>query len=151
MKRLLLDRSDEAGKFVADRAPIERPIWAPGFVGFLVVSSIEKPLAGAVFSDWNAECKRIEFSAAADDPRAFSTRIMFQIGNYVFGQLNVFRCWSRTSIDNRRARKFLKGIGFTEEATEAHWYGEGRHAITLRITEPEWRHKWGYSPMKKAA
>ena len=150
--RLLLGHDEEAGRFLAERAPLERPIWPRGFVGFGVVSDIDgRWLAAAVFSDCNEECRRIEFSAAADDPRAFSTRIMFQIGNYVFGQLNVFRVWSRTSTENRRARKFLKGIGFTEESTQAHWYGEGHHCITSRITEPEWREKWGYSPMQKVA
>ena len=151
MARLLLGHDEEAGRFVAERSPIEKPIWPAGFVGFGILGSDDKWIAGVVFSDWQEDCRRIELSACADDPHAFSTRILFQLGNYVFGQLNVFRCWARTSTENRRARKFLKGIGFTEESTQAHWYGVGQHCITARVTAPEWQRKWGFSPMKKAA
>lgn len=151
MARLLLGHDAEVGEWVADRSPLERPVWPAGLVGFAIVGKDDRWLAGVVFSDWQEDKRRIELSACADDPRAFSTRILFQLGNYVFGQLNVFRVWSRTSTENRRARKFLRGIGFTEESTQAHWYGPGRHCITLRVTEPEWRKKWGYSPMKRAA
>lgn len=149
--RLLLGQDEEVGRWVAERAPLERPIWQPGFVGFAIVGNDGAWKAGIVFSDWHEGNKRIELSACADDPRAFSTRILFQIGNYVFGQLNVFRVWSRTSTENRRARKFLRGLGFTEESTQAHWYGPGRHCVTARVTEPEWREKWGYKSMKDAA
>ncbi len=149
--KLLLGHDAQVAEFVASRAPLEKPIWPTGFVGLGVAQANGELIAGVVFSDCHTESRRIELSAASVDPRAFSPRILFQIGNYVFGQLNVFRVWSRTSTENHRARKFLKGIGFTEESTQAHWYGPGRHCVTARITEPEWRRKWGYSPMKKAA
>lgn len=149
--RLLMGHDAAVGKFVEDLAPIERPEWPLGFVGFGILRADGALVAGVVFSEWHPAAKRIQLSAAALDPRSFGPRILVSLGNYAFGQLGCFRVWARTSTENQRARKFLKGIGFTEESTQAHWYGPKRHAITLRVTEPEWRQRWGISEVKKAA
>jgi len=129
---------------------MERPDFK-NCVGIGILRSDGELVAGLVFSDWNPGFKRIEFSGATDDPRAFSTQIRRSVADYVFGQLEIFRVWSRTSADNRRALRLLEGIGFIREGTQAHWYGEGKHAVVLRVTEPEWRRKWGSVPLRKAA
>ena len=146
--RLLIGQSGQVGDWVADRAPLQRPDWV-NFVGIGIVDETDKLVAGVVFSDWQPRFRRIQFSAAADHRRAFSPQIRREIGDYVFGQLNVFRVWARTSVENRKARIFLRAIGFTPESTEAHFYGPGHHAIQYRLLEPEWRRRW--PALRKAA
>ncbi len=148
--RLVLGRDAEVGQFVAARSPLERPDWSGGFVGFGIVRADGDLVAGVVFSDWHPAEKRIELSACADDPRAFSTRELVSLGNYVFGQLGAHRCWARTSEDNRRALKFLKGIGFIKEGTLAGHYGPGRNAVMMRVLAPEWKRRW-QAPLRVAA
>jgi RimJ/RimL family protein N-acetyltransferase len=150
MGRLLIGQSEAVGRFVAERSPIERPEWG-NFVGLGILRSNGTMVAGIVFNSWQPECRRIELSGAADDPRAFSTRILGELAAYVFGQLSVHRVYAKTSIDNRRALKLLEGLGFIREGTLASWYGPDLHAVMLRVTEPEWRRKWGAVPLKEAA
>ena len=150
MARLLIGQSEAVGRFVAERSPIERPDFG-NFVGIGILRSDGALVAGVVFSDWQPPCRRIELSGAVDDPRAISTGTIVSIGNYVFRQLNVYRIWSKTSKDNRRALKLLEQLGFIREGTMASFYGPNQHAIILRVTEPEWQRKWGKVPLKEAA
>ena len=147
---LLLDQSERVKRFVAERSPIEQVEFGPG-VGIGIARSDGVLVAGVVFSDWHADSRRIELSGATDDVRAFSTQTLRSLGEYVFGQLNAYRVWAKTSTDNRRALKLLEGLGFIREGTLAGFYGPQKHAVILRVLEPEWRRKWGGVPLKEAA
>ncbi len=149
--RLVTDQSERVGQFVADHSPLERPDWSGGFVGFGVLRADGKLVAGVVFSDWHPKEKRIELSACADDPRAFSTRTLIALGDYAFGQLAAHRVWAKSSKDNLRALRFLEGIGFIREGTLASWYGPDKHAVVLRVTAPEWQRKWGRVSLTRRA
>lgn len=148
--RLVIDKSAEVGRFVAERSPLERVEFGP-FVGIGIERADGALVAGVVFSDWHSDSRRIELSGAVDDPRVIGTRIIVAIGNYVFGQLAAHRVWAKTSTDNRRALKLLEGLGFIREGTLAGFYGPNRHAVVLRVLEHEWRRKWGNVPVKEAA
>lgn len=148
---MTLIRDDErVARWVAERAPIEKPDFV-NFVGLGIVRSDGVLAAGLVFSDWQPPCRRIELSGAVDDPHAVGTRIIAAIGDYVFGQLNVYRIHAKTSKDNPRALRFLEGIGFIREGTLASFYGPDRHAVTFRMLEPEWTKRWGSIALEKAA
>jgi RimJ/RimL family protein N-acetyltransferase len=149
MASLLLDQSEAVGRFVAERSPLERVEWGP-FVG-IGIALDGKLAAGVVFSDWHPDSRRIELSGAVDDPRVLSPRILRALGAYAFGQLGVHRIWAKTSKDNRRALRWLEGIGFIREGTMAGFYGPERSAVILRVLEPEWRRKWGAIALKEAA
>ena len=149
--RLLLDQPERVGRFVAERSPIEREPDFGQFSAIGILRSDGELVAGVVFSDWHPDSRRIELSGAVDDPRVIGTQMIVAIGNYVFGQLNVHRCWAKTSTDNRRALKLLDGLGFIREGTLAGFYGPHRHALIMRVLEPEWRKKWGAIPLRKAA
>ncbi len=148
--RLLFGHDEAVGKFVADWDAPETPVWKPGFCGIGVLREDDALVAGFIFDDWHPEQKRIELSARAVDPRVFGPRLIRALGAYPFGKLDCFRVWARTSVENHRCRKILKGIGFTEESTQAHWYGQGKHAVTARVTRSEWERRWG-SALKFAA
>lgn len=140
--RLLHGHDEAVAAFVAGLAPIERPVFEPGYRGFGVIRDDGALVAGVVFSGWRPAFSTLELSGAAIDPRALSHRILAELGEYAFGQLEAFRVWARTSVDNRRARRFLKGIGFIEESVQAHWYGKGNHAVVSRVIKPDWQRKW---------
>ena len=147
---LLLDQSERVKRFVAERSPIEQVEFGPG-VGIGIARSDGVLVAGVVFSDWHSDSRRVELSGAVDDPRVIGTQMIVAIGNYVFGQLNAYRCWAKTSTDNRRALKLLEGLGFIREGTLAGFYGPQKHAVILRVLEPEWRRKWARVPLREAA
>ncbi len=153
MGRLLIGETERVGQFVAQRSPIELKEVADfgNFVGIGILRSDGVLAAGIVLSDWQPACRRIELSGAVDDPRAISTQIIISLGDYVFGQLAVYRLSAKTSKDNRRALKLLEQLGFIREGTMAGFYGPDQHAIMLRVLEPEWRKKWGRVPLKEAA
>lgn len=137
----------DVAEFVARHAPIERPAFdmiGDGFRAFGVLREDGALVAGVVFSDWKPAFGTVELSGAAVDPRALaSTRNLRVFGSYAFGQLDCFRVWARTATANVRARKWLRGIGFTEEGVSAHHFGKGKHAAILRVIRPEWERKWG--------
>jgi len=147
---LLLDQSERVKRFVAERSPIEQVEFGPG-VGIGIARSDGVLVAGVVFSDWHSDSRRVELSGAVDDPRVIGTQMIVAIGNYVFGQLSAYRVWAKTSTDNRRALKLLDGLGFIREGTLAGFYGPQKHAVILRVLQPEWHRKWGVSPLRKAA
>ncbi len=148
--RLLVGHDEDVGRFVAQGDYPEPPLWKDGFRAFGIIREDGALIAGVVFDDWHPAQRRVELSARALDPRAFGPGILRQLGDYPFRKLDCFRVWARTQPSNLRARKFLKGIGFTEESTQAHWYGMGLHSVTLRVTAPEWQRRWGVQ-MKEAA
>lgn len=150
--RLLAGHDEAVAAFVANLAPIEQPVFEPGFRAFGVIRNDGALVGGVVFSGWRPAFSTVELSGAVIDSRALSPRILADLGEYAFGQLLAFRVWARTSVDNRRARKFLEGIGFIEEGVQAHWYGKGRHAITSRVIAPDWKwHRRAPEVAQKAA
>ncbi len=148
--RLLIGHDETVANFVGSLAPIEPPIWEPGYRAFGVIRDDGALVAGAVFHGWHEKFRRVELSGAALSRHAFGPRILHPLGEYAFGQLGAFRVWARTSVDNEPAKAFLKHIGFTPESTEAHWYGPGKHAITLRVLPAQWNRRWGLEARKAA-
>lgn len=144
---LVVNHDAEVAAFVARLMPLELPEFAK-FTAIGVVDGTQL-VAGVVFSDWRPEFGTIELSGAATDPRAFSPKIIRAIGSYPFEALDCFRVWARTATANKRARKFLLGLGFKEEGVNAHHYGAKRHAVMLRVLKPEWQLKWGERPRTK--
>lgn len=140
--RLLSGHDEAVAAFVADLAPIERPVWRDPYWAFGVIRDDGALVAGVVFSDCRPHFKTVELSGAAISRLAFGPQILAELGEFAFGKLGAFRVWARTSVDNRPARKMLKHIGFIEEGVEAHHYGEGRHAARLRVIKPDWQRKW---------
>ncbi len=152
MKRELLIGHDAAvARFVAQFAPIERPKFEPPFWAFGILKEDGSLVAGAVFSDWKPDFRTLEFSGAAVSYYGLSTPIVAAIGGFVFGQLNAYRIFARTGTTNDRAKKLLRHLGFTQEAVQGHYYGEGKHASCWRLIKPEWERKWHPKRVQQAA
>jgi RimJ/RimL family protein N-acetyltransferase len=137
-RALLVGHDDAVARFVAQFAPVERPLFVPPYFAFGVLKENGSLVAGVVFSDWKPDFRTLELSVAALSYASFSTQIVSALGDFAFGQLNAFRIFARTESRNRRAQNLLRHIGFTQEAVQGHYYGEGKHASCWRLIKPEW-------------
>jgi RimJ/RimL family protein N-acetyltransferase len=64
----------------------------------------------------------IELSAAFETPMWCRRSILRAIFDYPFNQLGVVRCDATAIRKNKRSRKLLKGLGFTEEGVRRKRY-----------------------------
>jgi RimJ/RimL family protein N-acetyltransferase len=149
---LLEGHDATVAQFVADHAPLERPLFTPGHDrAFGILSGDGALVAGVVFSDWKPAFRTLELSGVAVSSPCANTQIVRRIGDYAFGQLNAFRLFARTGASNERAKRLLRILGFTQEAVQGHYYGEGKHASCWRLIKPEWERKWHPKRMQQAA
>lgn len=139
MKRdLLVGHDAEVATFVAALAPLERPVFAPGYSAIGVLDDRCRLIFGVVFSDYMPHWGTCQLSAAGISSFALSTGIVAALQGYAFRQLACTRVWARTSVKNRRAARLLKHIGFKPEGAAADYYGPGHAAENWRMLKREW-------------
>lgn len=144
MKRLALWGHDaDVAAFVAALSPLEKPNWPQGYTACGILKGDGSLVGGVVFSDWREQFGTLEISAAGVSSYIFGPQIVSELGSYVFGQLGAYRVWARTGIRNERAKRLLKGLGFTQEAVLSHHYGPREHASQWRLLKPEWERRRG--------
>jgi len=152
MKRRLLWGHDQTViDFVAERAPIERPLWRDLYAGIGILREDGGLIGGIVFSEYKPQFSTVEVSVAGVTSYLFDTQIFRDIGVFVFGQLNILRVSARTCDSNLRAKAMLRAIGFKNEGVKVHYFGRGHHASDWRVIRPEWEAKWGSVELQKAA
>lgn len=96
--------------------------------------AIEGKLAGVVvFSDWRPHWRTMQVSAVAEDARWMRARDAWDwMFDYAFLDCDIDKLWSVTPASNRRALKFVWGLGFVKEAVlERHFDTED--AIISRL------------------
>lgn len=140
--KLLGGHDATVAEFVANLSPIERPEWGP-YCAIGVIRDDGALVAGVVLSNWREQFRTIELSGAAVSSTAFRPRIVAELGDFIFGKLNVYRVWARTSIKNKRAQAALSKIGFIREAVQSHHYGPTHHAEIWRYLRPQWEARAG--------
>jgi RimJ/RimL family protein N-acetyltransferase len=140
--KLLAGHDATVAEFVANLSPIERPEWGP-YCAIGIIRDDGALVAGVVLSNWREQFRTIEFSAAAVSSTAFRPRIVAELGDFIFGKLDAYRVWARTSIRNDRAQSALAKVGFIREAVSAHWYGPTHHATLWRYLRPQWESRAG--------
>jgi len=145
MKRVFYVGHDaEVAQFVAELAPMERPVWPEGYRAFGVLDERNRLIFGAVFSEWKPEFGTIQLSAAGISSYLLSPDIVAALEGYAYRQLQANRVWSRTSIRNRKAIRLLKHIGFRPEGASADYFGPGHAAETYRMLRKEWLAKTNF-------
>lgn len=151
-RRLLYGHDQVVLDFVADRAPIERPVWRDVAAAIGILRDDGALIGGVVISEYSPQFARAELSVAVIGSYAASTQIVREIGSLAFGQLAIFRLFARTSDRNWRAKRALKALGFRQEGIKVHHYGLGNHAADWRVIRPEWEARWGQiEALQKAA
>lgn len=105
----------------------------------LGVLSKEKKLAGGlVFHNWHPECGVIEMSAASVDPRAWTRTVMKAAFGYAFEQIGCQMVVVRCDAENRRVRKFWRGLG-ADEYEIPRLRGRDKSEVIMTLTDDAWR------------
>ncbi len=90
------------------------------------------PVAGVIYHGYDKKFDTMMMSIAADTPRWAQRGVLLGLLHYPFEQLRVRKLWAIVASSNKRALRFDKGIGFTQEAILARHFGKD-HAVVLRM------------------
>lgn len=107
-----------------------------------IVSTEGTPIAGCVYHDWQPKFKTIQMSCAAITPRWATRRIVEGLLKYPFVDLGVRKVWTVTPHTNERALRFIKGLGFMQEAVLAYQFGDC-HSVVCRMLERDFLRHYG--------
>jgi RimJ/RimL family protein N-acetyltransferase len=135
---LLFGHDQSVADWVAERLP------HLGSCGFKECSAIGvvgaggKPLAGVVYHDFQPECGTIQISMAADSPVWAQKGTIRALLHYPFIQLGAFKAWIAVALDNTKGLKTFRHVGFRREAVLAHQFGRRKHAVILRMLQPDY-------------
>jgi RimJ/RimL family protein N-acetyltransferase len=153
LKRTLLFGHDQTvADFVARLAPIERPVWHAGFRAIGILRGDGALVAGVVFNSNRQDFGAWEVSGVSVVSHPCSIEMANEIYRFAFQQLsNANRIEARTSVDNKRARRMLRNLGFVEEGVQADYFGPRNHAVMARLLKAEWERKRRIAEIRKAA
>jgi len=95
-------------------------------------------VGGVVFHNWNPWAGTIELSAAATTAKWLTRRIITQILAYPFIKCGCQMIMGQTEKNNRRDRRLMCGIGFSEQHIE-RLFGRDNDGILQTLTDDEWK------------
>lgn len=102
----------------------------------------DKLYAVVVFHDYQPECRTVQMSVAAKNPR-WATRGLFKrIYDIPFLEFGVNKVWSAIPHTSERVVKFCKITGMKQEATLVDHFGPGVHAVICRMTRREFERRY---------
>lgn len=141
---LLFGHDDQVAAWVADRIPHVRggdfgPCKAIGIGS----AQLGKLWAGIVYHDYQERCGTVQLSMAAESPLWATRGTIRALLHVPFVQYKVWKVWTATPHGNARALKVNEHIGFKREATLAHHFGKGNHAIICRMLAPDYARRFG--------
>jgi len=84
----------------------------------------------------------VEVSFAAASPRFATRGTISSLLKIPFDQYKVRQVLLSVPSINKRALRFVKGIGFTSRGIVAHYYGQGIHAHVLGLHREVFRHQF---------
>ncbi len=111
--RLVFNDDFAVGEWVARRIPHVRSVREWGPFRAIGVARGDEPIAGAVFN--NSRGFDMEISFAADSPRWATRGMVRDILAYPFVQCDCTRLTAVVGKRNKRARRFVEGLGFKQE------------------------------------
>lgn len=107
------------------------------------VVSGERLIAGVAYHDYHKRHDVIQISGAAVSPMWAKGAIIHQLLRYPFEQLNCYKVIANVKLDNLKALKTFKNIGFRQEAVLSHLYGKDQHAAILHMLKPDYNRIFG--------
>lgn len=139
MSELLYGHDKLVTKWVIDRVDSLHRLECCVAIG---VSSGSKLIAGVVYHDYQPEARIIQMSMAAISPMWAKKEIIWKLLQYPYDQLDCFKILLSISVDNIKALKTMKHIGFVQEAILNHNYGKDKHAVILGMLKPDYQRKF---------
>lgn len=135
LPQLLFGKDYEVALWVAEIIPDVAHCFNENSKAIGVVSD-NRLIAGVVYSDYQEKHSTMQLSIASISPMWARKETIRALLSYPFEQLKVHKCWIATASDNEKSLRVTDHIGFKREATLAHQFGKGRHAIISRMFKP---------------
>ena len=139
---LLFGYDADVAAWVASRIP---HVGAAGFGpsrSIAVIGANGAALAGIVYHEYNERAATVQLSMAAESPMWATRNTIRALLSVPFEQFKCFKVWTATPHTNTRALKVNEHIGFKREATLAHHYGQGTHAVICRMLAPDFARRF---------
>lgn len=140
MPSLVLDSDNIISSWVAERIPVV----AGGDFGKCEALGVmtDKLIAGVVYHDYQPAYRTIQMSMASISPMWARKDIIRALLAYPFRQLDCFKVYVAVELQNTHALKTNRHIGFKQEATLAHQFGPKRHAVMMRMLQPDFAKRY---------
>lgn len=150
MNRLVFGMDAGVAKWVAERLPhIKTPDRFGPCTAIGIADKDGEPIAGLVYSGFRSKSNPIDITLniASVSPRWAQRATLHAIFSYPFDQLGVVRCTAHIAKKNKRARRFTKGVGFTEEGTLKLAFDGRDDLVIYGLTKDAWL-VGPYGPLK---
>lgn len=136
--RLVYGQNQAVANWVASRIPqMHGQPFAPEAKAIGVCDERGEPLGGVVFTNWQPWYRSIEAHFASASPRWLTRRIVVEILDYAWSQLQCRRITAITPSSAASALRFLESFGFVREGLVRHGFGEDDAVISGLLSE-EW-------------
>jgi RimJ/RimL family protein N-acetyltransferase len=139
---LIYGHSEQVAAWVAEHIP---DVGAEGFSSPVAAIGVatDHLVAGVCYHDYQPKFGTIQLSMAAISPIWARRPIIHALLAYPFEQLQCFKVWTATALDNVKAIKVNEHVGFKREAILAHQFGQNRHAVIMRLLRPDYLRLYG--------
>ena len=138
---LVFGADQQVARWVADHIPDVDDFGPCSAIGI----ETDRLIAGMVYHDYQPRFGTVQISMAATTPIWARRDIITALLSYPFDQLDCFKVWTTTALDNERALKVNEHVGFKREAVLAHQFGHKRHAVIMRMLKPDYLKRYGDS------
>lgn len=140
MSHLLLGEDEMVKKWIIDKIDYVHQLDPCVTIG---VISNHRLIAGVAYHDYQKRYGVIQMSMAAISPMWARKIIIHGLLRYPFEQLNCHKVMISIRMDNVKALKTFKNVGFENEAVLEHNYGVDRHAVILKMLKPDYYRLFG--------
>ena len=102
-------------------------------------------IAGVVYNSYKPDFGTIELTMASISPMWARKETIAELLRYPFEQLECYKVYTITPAWNKKALKVNAHIGFVQEAILAHQFGKKKHAVVMRMLQPDYKRLFGES------
>lgn len=104
----------------------------------MAVTGSGRLLAGVALHNWDEDAGVIEMSAAADDKRWMSRRVLSALFGMIFDNIGCQTAVARVDARNLRLARIFSAFGFTETRLP-NLRGRDRDELVFTLTADDWR------------
>lgn len=130
--------SEAVKRFVEQRIPrCEKRGLYPGGTGIAVADN-DLIIGGFYYHHFDPESGVVEISAAADDKRWLTRRVLYDLFSYPFDELGCQMVLLRHSANDKPLARMLRAYGF-DQVTIPRLFGRNEDCIISTLTVEAWR------------
>jgi RimJ/RimL family protein N-acetyltransferase len=136
--RLVVGHDVPMASWAVEQIPHVSDLDAIGPFAAVGVEDRGELVAACIYHRWVPEYASCELTFAAQSPRWATRGTIKAILAVPFEQFGCFSVGAVIPHTHERARKFVRGIGFTQEGVRRHGFGPKSHAVLYSMTRPEY-------------